>query len=1064
MFDETMRATSSAEPTLSSRSRVRPVVFVVLLLFGRNAFSVTNEIQFNRDVRPILSENCFACHGHDKNQRKAKLRLDVRDVALERGAIVPGKPDESKLVEHVFSTDPDEIMPPPKSNKKLTAEQKELLKKWIASGADYEPHWAYIPPKRFPTPRTRDSHWVRNPIDAFILNSLEAKDIRPSPEADKRTLLRRLSLDLIGLPPTVPEIEAFLADNRPNAYERQVERLMSSPRFGERMAVPWLDVVRFSDTVGYHGDQNQNVFPYRDYVIDAFNKNKPFDQFTVEQLAGDLLTNATTEDLVASGFNRLNMMTREGGAQAKEYLAKYAGDRVRTVSMAWLGSTMGCAECHDHKYDPFTSKDFYSMEAFFADLKQWGVYMDYGYTPNPDLKGFSNDHPFPPEILLDSPYLHRRLERLSKEQSALLASIESGPGKAQRQAWEPQFKAWTRQSEAFLKQWPSGWAMPLPSVTLKLKDTNAVAKTNFTIEPDATIAFKAGTREKVSVSLPLSNTWVAAVRFEIVPQEEKEDKHMGRKKRSETELAPKISLKKKDGKNIKLAFYFGDADHKEQRYSNGAQVLGVTDMWKISTEAEKQTAVWLLDKPAKAEPGDMLEIDLGAAAIAAARVSVTPFASAEPLASGADEPVRKSFEQTGWRRTREQRAMLNRAFLFGTHWDTNAMATLRRLETEIRLCRGGKAFTMVSASREPAVTRILARGNWQDETGEIVQPEVPHFLPQIAGAENRRLNRLDLARWLVSGENPLTARAVMNRLWKQFFGTGISAVVDDLGAQGEWPVHPELLDWLAREFMQPECNAAGAAEQPHPWDFKHMVRLLVMSSTYRQSSNQRPELKEIDPNNRLLACQSPRRLDAEFVRDNALEISGLLNDEIGGPSAHPYQPAGYYANIQFPDRDYYPEKDERQYRRGVYTHWQRTFLHPMLANFDAPSREECVANRIVSNTPQQALTLLNDPSFVEAARVLAARALGGEARTDEQRLNWLFQRALARAPRDKERLSLEKFLANQREHYAGDMEGAAKLTHIGLAPVTSKAATPELAVWTQICRVILNLHETITVY
>jgi len=1067
MFDEAMCPTCSAESIFYCLRSGRRAALLVLLLLAGNVFPATNDIQFNRDVRPILSENCFVCHGHDKSQRKAKLRLDDRDVAIERGAIVPGKPDESKLVEHIFSTDPDEIMPPPKSNKKLTTEQKELLKKWIASGAEYEPHWAYIPPKRFPAPRTRDSRWVRNPIDAFILSSLEAKNIQPSVEADKRMLLRRLSLDLIGLPPTVPELEAFLADEPPDAYERQVERLMSSPHFGERMAVPWLDVARFSDTVGYHGDQNQNIFPYRDYVIDAFNNNKSFDQFTVEQLAGDLLPNATTEDLVASGFNRLNMMTREGGAQPKEYLAKYAADRVRTVSMTWLGSTMGCAECHDHKYDPFTSKDFYSMEAFFADLKQWGVYADYGYTPNPDLKGFNNDYPFPPEILLDSPYLHRRLERLSNEQSALLASVGNGPAKAQRQAWEPQFKAWTAESQALLTKWPSGWAMPAPIVRTKMKDTNAVAKTNFTIGSDAIISFKPETREKVAVSLPLSNMWVAAVRLEIVPQEAKDEKRMGRKKRTGTEakLSPTVSLRQKNGKDIKLGFYFGDADHKEQRYSNGSPVLGVADTWQISTESmEKQTAVWLLEKPVKAEPGDVLEIDLGAAAIAEARVSVTPFASAEPLNCGATEPLRKALEHAGWLRTHEERALLNRAFLFSTHWDTNATARLRNLENEIRLCRGGKTFTMVSAAREPIVTRILARGNWQDETGEIVQPAVPHFLPQIADAQNRRLNRLDLARWLVSGENPLTARAVVNRLWKQFFGTGISAVVDDLGAQGEWPVHPELLDWLACEFVHPEFSQPGIADHAHPWDFKHMVRLIVMSSTYRQNSNQRPELKEIDPNNRLLACQSPRRLDAEFVRDDALEISGLLNDEIGGPSVHPYQPAGYYANIQFPDRDYYPDKDERQYRRGIYTHWQRTFLHPMLANFDAPSREECVANRIVSNTPQQALTLLNDPTFVEAARVLAARVLTSQARSDDERFDWLYERALARAPREKERVSLDKFLAEQRQHYATDADGAAKLVHVGLAPVGSKTATPELAVWTQVCRVVLNLHETITVY
>jgi len=394
-------------------------LWIVLSIGISSAFAGTEQIRFNRDIRPILSENCFACHGHDKNQRKAKLRLDVREIALERGAIVPGKPDESKLVDHIFATDPDEIMPPPKSHKTLTPAQKDLLKEWITSGAEYDPHWAYIKPQRPEIPRVKNTTWIRNPIDSFVLSAIEARNLTPSKEADKRTLLRRLSLDLTGLPPTPDEVKAFLADRSPASYERQVERLMASPHFGERMAVPWLDVVRFSDTVGYHGDQNQDIFPYRDYVINAFNQNKRFDQFTVEQLAGDLLPNPSLEARVATGFNRLNMMTREGGAQPKEYMAKYAGDRVRTVSMAWMGSTMGCAECHDHKYDPFTSKDFYQMEAFFADLKQWGVYMDYGYTTNPDLRGFSNDHPFPPEIEVESPYLERRIAKLQKRLSDL---------------------------------------------------------------------------------------------------------------------------------------------------------------------------------------------------------------------------------------------------------------------------------------------------------------------------------------------------------------------------------------------------------------------------------------------------------------------------------------------------------------------------------------------------------------------------------------------------------------------------------------------------------------------
>ncbi|HWF18692.1 MAG TPA: DUF1549 domain-containing protein, partial [Verrucomicrobiae bacterium] len=389
-----------------------PVLLLPFLLTVPNLSAATNDDkpEFNADIRPILSDSCFVCHGPDKNNRKAKLRLDVREVALEKKAIVPGKPDESEMIRHIYATNRDDLMPPPDSRKQLTSEQRALLKRWIASGAEYQPHWAYIPPVRAKIPQTQNQAWVKNPIDAFVLRDLEKHKIDPALEADKGTLLRRLSLDLIGLPPTPGEVTQFIKDTSPKAYEREVDRLLASPHFGERMAVEWLDLARFADTVGYHGDQNVNDFPYRDYVINAYNSNKPFDQFTIEQLAGDLLPNPTTEQLVASGFNRLNMVTREGGAQPTEYIAKYGADRVRTVSTTWLGSTMGCCECHDHKFDPFSTRDFYSMKAFFADIKQWGVYSDYGSSPNPELKGFDNDHPFPPEIIVDSPYLRNRLD------------------------------------------------------------------------------------------------------------------------------------------------------------------------------------------------------------------------------------------------------------------------------------------------------------------------------------------------------------------------------------------------------------------------------------------------------------------------------------------------------------------------------------------------------------------------------------------------------------------------------------------------------------------------------
>src|SRR5947207_2291284 len=595
---------------------------------------------YNRDIRPILSENCFACHGPDKNQRKGKLRLDVREAALEKDAIVPGKPNESELVKRLYTTNADDAMPPPESHKTLTPHQKELLERWIAEGAEYEPHWAYIKPLRPALPDTKNRPWVRNPIDAFILHTLEEKGLPPSPEADQRTLLRRLSLDLIGLPPTPREEAAYLNDPGPEAYERQVDRLLQSPHFGERMAVPWLDVVRFSDTVGYHGDQNQRIFPYRDYVIDSFNGNKPFDQFTIEQIAGDLLPGPTKEQLVATGFNRLNMMTREGGAQPREYLAKYAADRVRTVSTAWLGSTMACCECHDHKFDPFSTKDFYSMEAFFADIRQWGVYQDYDYTPNPDLKGWSNDHPFPPVIQVDSPYLHQRLERL-EQRIAELESVAKWKTDAPRRA---AFHKWRRWSIKFLKQWTNGWAVPAPAVTLRSKETNAAPESHFTVQPDGTILFAGKSAESTEITLPLFPGWLAAIRFELIPRQEHGGKILFGTNETTT-LTLSASLKSTgDQKAKRLTFFHAEADYKEQRFTNGFAVIGVKDGWKTSKEHQKsaQTAVWLLDRPVQVNKGATLVLALGKNAAGCLRIAVSPFAVKDPLESGGGQWLSKA--------------------------------------------------------------------------------------------------------------------------------------------------------------------------------------------------------------------------------------------------------------------------------------------------------------------------------------------------------------------------------------------------------------------------------------
>jgi hypothetical protein len=978
-------------------------------------------LTYNRDIRPILSDNCFACHGPDKNKRKAKLRLDDSDSATGLKAIVAGKPDESEAIKRINSSDPKEVMPPPAAHKTLTDAQKRILRDWIQQGAVYEPHWAYIPPKGPAVPETDEPDWVRNPIDAFILRTLEDKKLSHSKAADRCTLLRRLSLDIIGLPPTPAELDAFESDKSPDAYEKQVDRLLSSPHYGERMAVPWLDEVRFADTVGFHGDQNQNVFPYRDYVIDAFNHNKPFDRFTVEQIAGDLLPHPTTEQLIATCFNRLNMVTREGGAQSREYLAKYMADRVRTISETFLGSTMNCCECHDHKYDPFTARDFYSMGAFFADVKQWGIYTDYTYTPNPELAGWTNDHPFPPELVVESPYLKHRRDDLIHQIDARVSAAHVDANAFQN------FKS---EISNYKSAHPDGFEYLSPIIG----ETSASE-----VQPvgDHALLFPATTAkpkskrpmisDRVMFALPAGH--IAAIRVELIPQPEHRDS-IAADGSAGAMVQIKTALKSAEGGTHPLAIYFADADLKDDRFANGYSILGVTTGWKTAAEYshQAQTATYLLDKSFDAKAGDQLVMTFTGPGCV--RVSTSPIDCLDPRDPQTSEPA------------------LKLAYVLST--DSKATTELRRLQDQLRECRGGKSPVLVTVAVTPTATRILPRGNWQDESGAIVEPQVPHFLPQTSAAKGRRLNRLDLANWIVSPENPLTARVYVNRLWRHFFGTGISSSIEDLGTQGEWPSHPELLDWLAVEFRE-----SG-------WDIKHMIRLIVMSSAYQQDSNLPIASREIDPGDRLISAQAPRRLDAEFVRDNALFASGLIDLEIGGPSAKPYQPAGYYTNIQFPDRKYIPDADQRQYRRGIYMHWQRSFLHPMLANFDAPSREDGVCTRIQSNTPQQALTLLNDPEFVEAARMLAQHVMSDS--NDNQRLNAIYLHVLGRLPKDAERKSLSAFLAGQRDYYHAHADDAGKLISVGFAPKAADADPAELAAWTSVCRVVLNLHETITRY
>ncbi len=1024
--------------------RLRPLCLIAVSALGLPALfaadSAADTVRFNRDIRPIMSDTCFHCHGFDAKSRKGDLRLDLREFALKAGksgaiAIVPGKPEESEIIKRLFTKDEDDLMPAKESHKTLTPEQKELFRRWVKQGAVYEAHWAYTPLAPVTVPPMPAGG--RNPIDAFIGAKLAEKKITPSAEAPKEKLLRRLSLDLTGLPPTPEELAAFLADQSPNAYEKQVDRLLASPHYGERMAVWWLDIARFADTVGFHGDQNQRIFPYRDYVINAFNANKPFDAFTREQLAGDLLPNATEEQKVASGYNRLNMMTREGGAQPKEYLAKYGAERVRSVSAAWLGSTFGCAECHDHKFDPIKAADFYTLQAFFADVKQWGVYADYSYTPEPELRGVNNDSPFPPEIKTTSPYLKKQDARARQEITAF-AQAKSDPAKV---------TAWIAALQAFTQKNPDGWLKPAGNFELhKAAMAATPTKKNAKAAPNPTAGTTVETSqqplvagqpvvlkkalakgEDLVVALKPGALRVAAVRLSL-PEA---------KAGTRSSLTVGFAVRNAAGKERKLVAGFADAATKDLKHAGGAEILGLGNTWALTVPATgTAAAVWLLDTPVDLAEGDTLLVAIDGAGTQPIQVSVTPFGGYDPLTVGAP-PLTPADQAV--------------AYLCSVQPARPDFEQVKVMAAKLREYRRGVAWSLVTEARAPITVRILPRGNFLDTTGPVVLPATPSFLPGYRqSTEQQRLTRLDLANWLTSKENPITARTFTNRLWQIFHGSGLSAVLDDLGSQGEPPSHPELLDWLSGEFRDQH------------WDVKHLVRLMVTSRTYRQSSSLRPELKDLDPANRLLASQNPRRLDAEFVRDNALAIAGLLNAaDIGGPSVKPYQPDGYYEPLQFPNRNYLASKDNEQWRRGLYMHWQRMFLHPMLVNFDAPARDECVALRSASNTPQQALTLLNDPTFVEAARVLATRLLAKPM--TEDRLNAAFLLAVGRQVKASERTSLEKLIADQKAYYTANPAEATKLLKVGLTPPpTDDPAT--LAAWTQACRVLLNSHEVITRY
>jgi hypothetical protein len=988
-------------------------------------------IDFNRDVRPILSETCFQCHGPDKSKRQGNLRLDTREGAFAEiegigPVIVAGKPEESELVARICSEDPEERMPPPDSGRSLSKEQVETLRSWVEQGAQWKGHWAYLAPTRSAVPAVDGpAGFLRNDLDRFVLAKLNEKSLGPSPEADRASLIRRLSFDLTGLPPTPAEVDSFTSDMLPDAYERLVARLLASPHFGERMAAYWLDLVRYADTTGYHSDNHREVTLFRDYVIAAFNGGTPFDRFTTEQLAGDLLPNSSDRERVASGYNRLLLTTEEGGAQAKEYTAKYAADRVRNASTLWMGATLGCAECHDHKYDPFTTRDFYRFAAFFADIQEVVV----------------------GKQLAERIPTHQQAEQaraIEAEIAGLQTALDTPtPALATEQAaWEksPGSRSVIWTTLAPVKAESAGGA------TLSIQGDDSVLASGKESESDA-----------YTLTLKLDRKPRTALRLEVLPDGK----------------LPKLGPGRAENGNFVLSELEATADGRTIVWSNvtathaqdGQPVAAAVDGkpgtgWAILPEAGRpNSAVFEAREdfgPCCEDCADTtlivkLRFEHGARhTLGRFRFSTTD--APRPLRAGALPPaVVKALDTPPETRTEAdatELAAYYRTIATILEPTRTALSDAKRRKADLQ---AAMPVTLVTRAGAPRTMRILPRGNWLDETGPVVTPSVPAFLTRAAsGDEGPRLSRLDLARWIVSPDNPLTARVFVNRIWALLFGQGIVATPDDFGAQGTWPTHPELLDHLAIEFIE------------NGWDVKRLVTQIVTSGTYRQTSYASGDLRRRDPYNQWLARQGRFRLDAEFVHDNALAVSGLLMPQVGGGSARPYQPAGYWSHLNFPKREYQPDHGAGLYRRGLYTYWCRTFPHPSLRAFDAPSREECTVIRPRSNTPLQALVLLNDPIYVEAARALAERILRGGGADPTSRAEWVYRAVLSRPPRGAEAAVISTLLDKHLATYRDDRAAALALVHTGEHPVPADLDPTELAAWTSVARVMLNLHETIT--
>ncbi len=1021
-----------------------------LAVVGVAAESAHPRVEFNRHIRPILSDACLHCHGFDSSTRKADLRLDTFEgaTAVRKGrqAIKPGDLPASELWRRINAT--DDPMPPRESGKKLTPAQVALLKAWIEQGAQYEKHWAFEPPKRRASPAVRKSNWPNNDVDRFILATLEARQLEPSAEAGKETLIRRVTLDLTGLPPTPEETEAFLADSQPGAYERLVDRLLASPRYGEHMARYWLDVARYGDTHGLHLDNERSIWPYRDWVVGAFNRNLPFDRFTIEQLAGDLLPNPTRDQLIASGFNRCNVTTSEGGAIDEEFQVRYAVDRVETTATTWLGLTMGCAVCHDHKLDPITQKEFYQVFTIFNNIAEKA--MD-GNALLP-----------PPTITLPSAEQEARLLTLAAQRAGLEEKLRAAV--ASLNYTDPATLTNTPKPEPREIVWVDDDFPEKARV-----ESNAGTPTNRWVNAGDGPVFS-GQRALYRTGQGIHQAFFSegAEPLTVGP---------GDKFFAHVYLDPKdppkaVMLQFHVGGNWSRRANWGDADaiaYGRKGTTEKVQIgkLPDTGKWvRLEVDAARLglppgtrisgLAFTMFDGAAWWDKAGQLAVNDPARDPSQSFIVWENFERKFVAESTAPEAIKAILKTDPAQRSEAERVSLRDHFLISVFAGTNTALTPLRQELKA-LDEQRAAFekeipaTLVAKELDqPRPAWVLIRGQY-DKHGEPVSPGVPTVLPPLPPDE--RTNRLTFARWLVSTNHPLTARVTVNRLWQQFFGTGLVKTSEDFGSKGEWPSHPELLDWLATEFM-----ATG-------WDVKRFVRMIVTSATYRQDSRVTPRLLEVDPENRLLARGPRHRLDAEVLRDSALYVSGLLNPKMGGRGVRPYQPPGIWEAVGYTTSNtakYSQDSGDALYRRSLYTFWKRTAPPPSMTLFDAPSREQCTARRERTDTPLQALALMNDPQYFEAARQLGYRMMRQGGDNDAARLAYGFRLVASRPPAENERAVLSETLELQRLRFRVNEDAARKVIAVGESPVPTDVPAAELAAYTMTANILLNLDEVVT--